>query len=427
MKKVISLLLIVLLCGMLAVPALAAPEGPVITMQPQSHYYSEYSVAIYTVKATGTNLSAYWYIEWEGKTYNASQIGGAMQPWEAYAGETYGAKKIDSNTFSFVFQGIEKELSGAKIWCEIEDGHYSVSSQAAHIVVGNYGSAPEILDIPSSITVQQGEKAEIRCIAKSTDGSQLEFLWYETGTGKFEDLQTINRGTETGDFLSCDTSALGTRYYVCGISTSGGGMAYSSVVQVNVVGKTTAVAEPEILTKTLPDAVVGTKYSFQLKCSDPDAEFFPYYNPGGSNDLEDGSWLGLSVDGWLMGTPSKAGTYSFSVCVAGAGGEDYATYTLKVVEAQNTETTVPTETVPEITEEPTETTALAQTENEETETPIEETQAPAETSVEAPTEEPADQQVKETDTGIPWWVLVLVGIGAAGIGAVVAVILIKKK
>ena len=235
MKKVISLLLIVLLCGMLTVPALAAPEGPVITMQPQSHYYSEYSVAIYTVKATGTNLSAYWYIEWEGKTYNASQIGGAMQPWEAYAGESYGAKKLDNNTFCFIFEGIEEELSGAEIWCEIEDGHYSVPSQVAHIVVGNYGSPPEILDIPASITVQQGEEAEIRCIAKSTDGSQLNFLWYETGTGKFEDLQAINRGAETGDYMFCDTSTIGTRYYVCGITTSGGGMAYSSAVEVNVV------------------------------------------------------------------------------------------------------------------------------------------------------------------------------------------------
>ena len=313
MKKVISLLLIVLLCGMLAVPALAAPEGPVITMQPQSHYYSEYSVAIYTVKATGTNLSAYWYIEWEGKTYNASQIGGAMQPWEAYAGESYGAKKLDNNTFCFIFEGIEEELSGAEIWCEIEDGHYSVPSQVAHIVVGNYGSPPEILDIPASITVQQGEEAEIRCIAKSTDGSQLNFLWYETGTGKFEDLQAINRGAETGDYMFCDTSTIGTRYYVCGITTSGGGMAYSSMVEVNVV------AEP------------------------------------GSQET----------------TEPSTGT-------------------------QTTESTT-------------------------TESTTTESQNAA-----APTTEPTTQ-TEQPEKTIPWWVLVLVGLGAAGLGVGAAVILIKKK
>ena len=412
MKKVISLLLIVLLCGMLAVPALAAPEGPVITMQPQSHYYSEYSVAIYTVKATGTNLSAYWYIEWEGKTYNASQIGGAMQPWEAYAGESYGAKKLDNNTFCFIFEGIEEELSGAEIWCEIEDGHYSVSSQVAHIVVGNYGSPPEILDIPASITVQQGEDAEIRCIAKSTDGSQLNFLWYETGTGKFEDMQAIDRGAETGDYMFCDTRTVGTRYYVCGITTSGGGMAYSSMVEVNVVAETTTAAAPKIQTETLPNAVVGTQYSVQLKCTDPDAEFFPYYNPGTQNDLEEGSWLGLSIDGWLMGTPTKAGTYSFSVCAMGAGGEDYGVYTLTVVEADSQEATEPA-----VGAQTTEPTADTQT-KEPTTTELE--------NVTTPTTEPTTQ-TEQPEKTTPWWVLVLVGLGAAGLGVGAAVILIKKK
>ena len=404
MKKVISLLLIVLLCGMLAVPALAAPEGPVITMQPQSPNYPEYSVAIYTVKATGTNLTATWYIEYQGKTYNASQIGGSMQPWEAYAGESYGAKKLDDNTFCFVFEGIEDELSGAEIWCEIEDGHYDVVSQVGHITVGNYGSPPEILSIPASITVKRGEDAEIRCVAKSSDGSQLNFLWYETGTGKFEDMQAIDRGAETGDYMFCDTRTTGTRYYVCGITTSGGGMAYSSMVEVNVVAEETTAAAPKIQTETLPNAVVGTQYSVQLKCTDPDAEFFPYYNPGTQNDLEEGSWLGLSIDGWLMGTPTKAGTYSFSVCVMGAGGEDYGVYTLTVVEADAQETTEPT-------------TGTTQT-TEPTTTELE--------NVTTPTTEPTTQ-TEQPEKATPWWVLVLVGLVAAGIGVGVAVILIKKK
>ena len=57
MKKTICLLLVALLCGLLAVPALAASEGPVITLQPQNPNYPEYSVAAYTVKATGSNLN----------------------------------------------------------------------------------------------------------------------------------------------------------------------------------------------------------------------------------------------------------------------------------------------------------------------------------------------------------------------------------
>lgn len=241
MKRVICMLLILTFC-LMPLSAMAATDVPVITVQPQSPCYPEYSVAIYTVKAEGKNLKATWYIEYEGKTYNASQIGGTMQPWEAYAGESYGARQPDGNTFTFVFEGIEKELDGAEIWCEIEDGHYDIVSQIGHIAVGNYGSPPEILSIPASITVKQGEEAEIRCIAKSSDGSQLDFIWYETGTGKFEDLQAVNRGTETSDYMFCDTGTLGTCYYVCGITTSGGGRAYSSMVEVNVVEKSAAPA-----------------------------------------------------------------------------------------------------------------------------------------------------------------------------------------
>lgn len=411
MKKVISLLLMVVLFSMLAIPALAAPEGPVITLQPQSPNYPEYSVAIYTVKATGTNLTATWYIEYQGMTYNASEIGGTMQPWEAYAGESYGAKKLDDNTFCFVFEGVEEELTGAKIWCEIEDGHYNVVSQVGHIVVGNYGSPPEILSIPASVTVKPGEEAEIRCIAKSSDGSQLNFLWYETGTGKYEDMQAIDRGAETGDYMFCDTRTLGTRYYVCGITTSGGGMAYSSMVEVNVVAEETTAAAPKIQTETLPNAVVGTQYSVQLKCTDPDAEFFPYYNPGTQNDLEEGSWLGLSVDGWLMGTPTKAGTYSFSVCAMGAGGEDYGVYTLTVVEAGSQEATEPTAGAQ--TTEPT-----ADTQTKE---PTSESQ-----NATMPTTEPTTQ-TEQPEKTIRWWVLVLIGVAAASAGVGVAILLVKRK
>ena len=328
MRKAIALFLVLLLVGTLALPALAASEAPVITMQPQSPNYPEYSVAVYTVKATGTNLRATWYIEYQGKTYNASQLGGEMQPWEAYAGESYGPRQPDENTFCFVFEGIEEELNGAEIWCELEDGHYDVVSQVGHITVGDYGSPPEILSMPTAVTVKQEELAEVRCVAKSTDGSQLYFLWYETGTGKFEDLRAIDRGAETSDYMLCDTRNVGTYYYVCGISTTGGGMAYSSMVEVNVVA---ADVPPET---TAP-------------------------------------------------------------------------------------VTTPPETTAPVTPVATEATAPA------TEAPV------ATTEITAPATEataPAPAIVPEAEQkGLSWWVLVLVSIGAAGLGVGAAMIIMKKK
>lgn len=237
MKIITSLLLVIFILCSFVIPVTAATDEPVITLEVQSPNYPEYSVAIYTVKAEGKNLSASWYMEWQGKTYEISKIGGAMQPWEGFAGESYGAKKLDDNTFAFVFEGIEYDLDGAYIWCVIEDGHYSVTSKKNRISVSGFATPPEILSIPTMLTVEQGDEAEIRCVAKAPDGKQLSYVWYETDTGKREDIRAVNRGTETSDYLICDTKTLGTRNYVCKVETSDGGLIYSSLVPVTVVEK----------------------------------------------------------------------------------------------------------------------------------------------------------------------------------------------
>ena len=104
MKKILSIVFAAVLLAALAVPAAAAPEGPQITLQPQNYQYPEYSVAMYTVKATGTNLRATWYLEFEGTTYNISDYTNGIEPWEYYAGESYGPVQ-DGNTFICFFSG----------------------------------------------------------------------------------------------------------------------------------------------------------------------------------------------------------------------------------------------------------------------------------------------------------------------------------
>ncbi len=245
MKKAISLLTVLLLVTLLAVPAAAASEKPVITLQPQSPVYPENSVAIYTVKAEGADLQAVWFMEWNGKTYNLSEIGGAaQQDWEGYAGESYGPRKPDDNTFAFLFEGIGKELDGARLWCEITNGRDSVASQKNRITVGSGKMPPEIVSIPTELTVELGDEAEIRCVARSTDGTQLSFLWYETDTGRLEDIRAVNRGTETTDYLLCETDQVGTRNYLCLVESVGGGKIYSSVVSVTVTEKQPITADP---------------------------------------------------------------------------------------------------------------------------------------------------------------------------------------
>lgn len=115
------------------------------------------------------------------------------------------------------------------------------------------------------------------------------------------------------------------------------------------VSKEAPAVEPEITTKSLPEATVGKDYYAKLNCTDGDASFGEYYNPGKPNQLKE-SGLYITQHGELEGKPTKAGTYTFTICAAGEGGEGYATYTLVVKEAKE-EPTEPTQDPTEATTE----------------------------------------------------------------------------
>lgn len=399
MKKRISLCLVCALLAVLAVPALA--EDPItITLQPQNYHYENQSIATYRVKAEGSNLRAFWYLAYQGNTYNLSDMSNGFEPWEAYAGETYGPVQEDANTFSFVFGGIEEELSGAEIWCVVEDGHFDVVSQRAIITVQGDAEPPEILQVPAQVTVNKGEQVDIRCVAKAPEGCQLEYIWYETTTGKLPNIQAMFP-EESSDYITPDTSAPGVRYYVCGITTSQGGRAYSSVIPVTVLDKA-ANPDMQIETKELPDAVVGQEYRMQLKSNDITGVFSVYYNPGHPNQLEE---AGLElVNNLLTGTPAKAGTYTFTLSVYGDYGEASQTYTL-VVEEQTTEPAAATEQKP--------------------------TGATGDTGDSVITiggqSQQQGQEAKQEQGGFPWWGILLIALGSAAAGIGVAVLVLKKK
>lgn len=273
MRRFISAVIGVLLLLSLVGAGLAAPDAPEITLQPQSPCYPEYSVAMYTVKASGTNLMATWYMEWQGQTYTISLIDDTQQPWEGYTSGSYGARQLDENTFIYVFEGIGRELDGAYIWCVLEDGHYDVTSQRTRITVGDYGSPPVILEIPAELTVEQGAEAEIRCIAQSPGEQQLSFLWYETTTGRMEDMQAINRGEETTDYLLCDTSRIGTRNYLCMVETSEGGRIYSSIVPVTVTEKAPETTQaPETTTPETNATIPAGETTPETTASTPETQ-----------------------------------------------------------------------------------------------------------------------------------------------------------
>lgn len=82
---------------------------------------------------------------------------------------------------------------------------------------------------------------------------------------------------------------------------------YSDLIVVFLVMKNI-----QLSSTTMPDGYVGQYYSRQIHSnySDGEIEFTEYYNPGGPNQLSE-TGLSLDMDGYLRGTPGKAGTFKF--------------------------------------------------------------------------------------------------------------------
>ena len=364
------------------------------------------------------------------------------------------------------------------------------------------------VNVQTSHEVVLGEELILSCDASSDTGAELSYIWYETATGKLEDMFAVNRGEETLKTYLCDTTQLGTRYYLCSVS-DGAAAVYSDIITVRVisdsgnipvvftadsepvtggqmtvdiekminydsglynaflekqigyewyrdgqkVSNTTAtmkfteadagcffhvlvkgyditlkseefrieklIIPPEIETAKLPEAVVGERYTAQLKCyDDVDMEFSIYFNPGKSNQFEQ-TGLTLDEDGKISGKPTKAGEYTFTVCAANEGGEDYATYTLVVKEPA----TEPTET----TQGATEPVAVAPAPGQDAPTTPEK-----DVSVIAPAPGETVETTGETGEsdgglGVMIVLVIILAVLAAAAAAVVIIILIVKK
>lgn len=493
-KKCICVLMLAVLLFCVQLPV-SAKQEPVITRQLQNFTYPDCAYAEYSVTVNGSNLRCFWYLKYEGKTYNISDMTNGNEPWEYYAGETYGPTESKNGsfvTFTYFFGGIESPLDGAEIYPVIEDGHFEVIGDSAIISINENAAMPPQIAVPAGMEVFKGANLDLYCDASSNTGSQLSYLWYETKTGKLQDITAINKGAEVSDTLRCDTSSVGTRYYVCMVTTEEGGSAYSSVIPVKVIEQA-AIDPPTIKSTSVPDAKAGQDYYFKLDCSDPDAVFSIWYDPGKANDF-DSTGLNLTQHGELEGTPWTAGVFYFTVMASNDGGEGYQRLKLTVAEGTTIELVnapdkveyfagekldmtglkvlihengktveslngdkltysnkalvtlgeqkikltykdaleffivtvkeAPTEltTEPVHVTEPTGETEPAQTEstNQTTEEP---TQAPTEPAQATPDEPKAQAQSK----AMPWWGILLISIGAAGVGCVATFLILKKR
>ena len=244
MKKFTALLMITLLAAAMLVPVSAA-EKPVITLQPQNYVYPEFASALWSVGATGENLSYDWYIVYNGTAYRTADAFAENHPWlNGVAGSGYGSNEAGD---TFFIEGIGSALDGALIYCVVSNEAGSVTSESAYISVNGKKSPPR-LNVPALVTVEQETVVKLLCDAEAAEGDSVSsYAWFETPTGQLKDIVAIGSSggqPEEDPVLVCDTSTPGTRYYVCYVMTKLGGMAYSSVIPVTVTEKTVVTLPP---------------------------------------------------------------------------------------------------------------------------------------------------------------------------------------
>ncbi len=260
--------------------------------------------------------------------------------------------------------------------------------------------------------------------AASPDGGTLEYIWYSTKTPDMATIMCVDKYAEfTAEYVA--PIEVGVTYYCCGVINVKDGqrsdIVYSRLIRVEYTEAAPAPQAPDITTGSLPDATAGEYYSVTLKATGDNVEFFEYYNPGKANDLSK-TGLTLSTGGKLSGTPTKAGSYTFTVCAANDGGEDYASFTLTVAEA-------PQE--PEQTHAPVPTgdTEVSEPTGEITESQPTETAEPDEEREQ--THPQADDKQGSNGNGdvdnITLLLIIIIAVAAAALIALLVVFLIMKK
>lgn len=158
---------------------------------------------------------------------------------------------------------------------------------------------------------------------------------------------------------------------------------------------------PEITTKSLSDATVGTEYYIKLECSDPDAVFSEFM---GSQLSEFG--LYLTQHGEIEGTPIKEGNCHINIVVVSeGGGENSFSFDLTVNAA-------PVGTEPNPTPPTSEPSASA---------PTDATDSTQDTTDVA---QPGNQNNSQD---FPWWGYVVIAVGGIAVGIGIAFVFVKLK
>ena len=265
--------------------------APTVTTQPLDQTVADGSVAAFTASASGTpDLAMRWQV---------SSDGGST--WTDIPGAT-------STTLSFTAAATQ---SGNRYRAVFTNDLGTATSNAAILMVN---SPPAITTQPADQTVNDGQAATFAAAASGSPAPTVRWQVSSDGGSTWTDIPGAT--STTLSFTAAATQS-GNRYRA--VFTNDLGTATSAAATLTVRPVT-------LLPATLPYAVLGEPYR-QTLAAENGTPPYAFTLAGGA--MPPG--VKLSSDGVLSGTPTKVGTYVFSVAVTDASGRSASrSYTLLV-------------------------------------------------------------------------------------------------
>lgn len=313
MKKIVSICLLLVLLGMLALPASAVSAKAVYTSG--SSFQVGGTASIDTV-ATRQNVMSDSGVT--SDLYNAALEGNMSYHWVSSNGGT----PKDGESVTWTQADVGKEF-----YCQV--GFYSDKDCVWYLdhiisepVIIQGAEAAKLSPNGGTYYLTVGKPFQLK-ISCNVPVQEIGYFMTSMPNGLSINKDGLITGTPTKEGF----------WYVTIAAWKGEDDVAADAGFEFYVSKEEAKEVPKITTTSLPEATVGKDYYKKLECTDGDAVFTEYYNPGKPNQLKE-SGLYITQHGELEGKPSKAGTYTFTICAAGEGGEGYATFTLTVKDAE---------------------------------------------------------------------------------------------
>src|SRR5882672_5214878 len=261
--------------AMLTVSAASVP--PLITTQPASQTVTAGQTATFSVAATGTAPLTY---QWKKNSVVISGV----------------------NSSSYITPVTMSSDSGAQFTVVVSNAAGSVTSSAAMLTVSAASVPPSITTQPASQTVTAGQTATFSVAATGT--APLTYQWKKNSA--------VISGANSSSYITPVTMSSDSGAQFTAVVSNAAGSATSSAAILTV----NAASTLQITTAQLAGGTVAGSYSATLSASGGST---PYTWSLASGTLPNG--LALNAAGSISGTPSLAGSFSFTVQVKDAAAQ----------------------------------------------------------------------------------------------------------